>query len=469
MPVTLPGTRTWGRTILVICLALLPIGWAGAAASALAGVGTPAADSPAVLADVRSALLQSPVYVEPGYGLLTAAQADQLGSLIKESGTPIYVVAVRNATADSAGGLTALLRQVVAEVGVAGTYVVADERAFRTTSSSMMVADLADQANTSGSGAFNVLRGYVSLVEQRANAPTASQPTEPGDPPQQRLPLMLMVAVAAAVGLWLVRRSRRPAPRSNAGVARLRDLLSDDITVIGEQLARVDAQDPRLGDLGRAQLGAALDAYDRARRVNDRMRVPAQAEEVTAALDDARHQLACVRAISAGEALPQRRPPCLFDPRHGTSVRDVMWTPPPLGFTAQHPREVPACAQCARTVDLGGAPAVRTVGGPHGPVPYWEGGAAYGPYTRGYFDAYGTNMLGALLVGTMFAQSWQSPQSAQLAADVQDLPAGPSDDAAGGLDLGGGGFGGGAWGTQDLAGGDFGGGDFGTGDFGGGF
>ncbi len=442
-----------GRTVLALCLAVLPaIWWSGAAGAVETNLGTPTAGNAAPdLTEVRAALRQDAVYIESGYELLSASEANQISALVRESATPIYLVAVRNETADAAGGLTALLRQVVAEMDSRGTYVVADERAFRTTSSSMRVADLADQANASASGAFNVLKGYVSLVQKRADSPARGQlagVTESAEEANQGFPLVpVLVIVMAVAGVWLVARSRRPvSPRPNSDVARLRQLLTADITAIGEQLGQVDAQNPGLGEVGREHLSAALDAYDRARAASDRLRTVTDAQQVTSALDDARHELACAQALAAGQPPPDRRPPCLFDARHGTSLRDVMWTPPPVGFAAQHPREVPACAECARTVDLGGAPQVRMVGGQHGGmVPYWEGGAAYAPYARGYYDAYGTNLLGALLVGTMFAQ-WHAAGS-----DPADQVAG--EDPGGGFDLGGG-----DWGSSDFGGGDFGGG-----------
>src|SRR5436305_8149338 len=74
-----------------------------------------------------------------------------------------------------------------------------------------------------------------------------------------------------------------------------------------------------------------------ARRLEE-ARVPGDLEAVTAAIEQGRHSLAEAEARLAGKPPPERRAPCFFDPRHGPSARDVVWTPP--GGAA---RAVPAC------------------------------------------------------------------------------------------------------------------------------
>ena len=62
----------------------------------------------------------------------------------------------------------------------------------------------------------------------------------------------------------------------------------------------------------------------------------------SASLEEGRFELACVRALQAGEPSPERRAPCFFNPQHGPSVQDVTWAP-----DGGAPREVPVCADCA--------------------------------------------------------------------------------------------------------------------------
>jgi hypothetical protein len=118
-------------------------------------------------------------------------------------------------------------------------------------------------------------------------------------------------------------------------------------------------------------------------------------QDVTKILDDGRYAIACVRARVAGEPLPQRRPPCFFDPRHGLSVEDVPYAP--LGGAD---RQVPACALDAERVKAGAEPDARQVMVGTQRVPYWQGGRAYRPYAAGYFGGFG--VLDWLFMGMMF-------------------------------------------------------------------
>lgn len=126
-----------------------------------------------------------------------------------------------------------------------------------------------------------------------------------------------------------------------------------DITAFGEALARFQfvprgdgSDDDVLADYQRA-----LDAYDRAKRdfVGDRDREDAQ--DVLQALDDGRYALACAVARSEGRALPERRLPCFFDPRHGPSTAEVDWAP--SGGTV---RTIAVCAADAVRISDGQPP-----------------------------------------------------------------------------------------------------------------
>jgi hypothetical protein len=80
--------------------------------------------------------------------------------------------------------------------------------------------------------------------------------------------------------------------------------------------------------------------------------------------------------------VPERRVPCFFNPQHGPSTTDVVWTQPKVGT-----RTVPACAQDAARIRAGDDPEVRLVPFHGRRVPYWEAGAAVTPYGLGYFAA----------------------------------------------------------------------------------
>lgn len=105
-----------------------------------------------------------------------------------------------------------------------------------------------------------------------------------------------------------------------------------------------------------------------------------------------RQALACVQARVVGLPLPELRPPCCFNPQHGPSARDGLWTSGRHGTCS-----VPACAQDAARVAARDKPQVRMAEIGSRRVPYWEAGAAFLPSSQGYFPA-GTYAAAALEV-----------------------------------------------------------------------
>ncbi|BAJ31720.1 MULTISPECIES: hypothetical protein [Kitasatospora] len=131
-----------------------------------------------------------------------------------------------------------------------------------------------------------------------------------------------------------------------------------EITAFGEALARYElgstppagqttAGQAAAGD-ALADYGRALDAYERAKRdfVGDRNRE--DAADVLRALDEGRSALARAEARRAGRPVPDRRPPCFFDPRHGPATTEFRWAPP-----GGVPRPVPVCAADAARLSDG--------------------------------------------------------------------------------------------------------------------
>ncbi len=201
---------------------------------------------------------------------------------------------------------------------------------------------------------------------------------------------LLVLAAAAGSGFaakrWRASRARAAHNRDELdGVRRLAD---EDVTILGEQLQRLDAEiDGRLLDEPtRVDYQAALDAYETAQRAVPRIKDPEDVSTITDTLSTGRYALACVQARVAGQPLPELRVPCFFNPQHGPSVTDVLWTKPGRGT-----RSVPACAQDAARIARHAMPEVRTV--KIGPriVPYWEAGKVFLPYGEGYFAS--TSMM----------------------------------------------------------------------------
>jgi hypothetical protein len=158
------------------------------------------------------------------------------------------------------------------------------------------------------------------------------------------------------VGLLGRRASRRAEAEALAQVVKLCD---EDITLLGEQLRRLDDESEQrpLDEAVRIDYQAALDAYESAQRSVRKVSERDQIAPVIDTLNDGRYALACVQARLAGDPRPDKRVPCFFNSQHGPSVTDVMFTARAGGGT----RRVAACAQDAARVEAGEKPVVRTV------------------------------------------------------------------------------------------------------------
>lgn len=177
---------------------------------------------------------------------------------------------------------------------------------------------------------------------------------------------------------------QQPIPLSPEAFAASKDALGEDITSYGTELRDLD-----LEVVGRELTAAAnddytraLDAYDGAKATLERARGSEDLRRVAEILEEGRFAVAAVKARVNGEPLPERRPPCFFDPAHGPSTEDVMWAP-----AGGAPRKVPACARDAQRVGLGADPYIRMVGFQGQMQPYWEN-KAYVPYAQGYYARY---------------------------------------------------------------------------------
>ncbi|CAM5678368.1 hypothetical protein STENM223S_00127 [Streptomyces tendae] len=115
------------------------------------------------------------------------------------------------------------------------------------------------------------------------------------------------------------RRRRRHEEEQAAALEKLRVVVDEDITAFGEELDRLDFHpgEPGADDAMRADYERALDAYEQAKTYMAAARKPEDVRAVTQAVEDGRYALASLTARRAGEPVPERRPPCFFDPRHG--------------------------------------------------------------------------------------------------------------------------------------------------------
>ena len=427
------------RTVIfaLLCLLLLPA----------------AARAQGLIDEAARSLRSDPVFAHPdAQPQLGMEEAQSLRERIRATGAgPMYVAVVPAAATDEAGGsIDAALSELIEATRRDGTYVLVAGSSLRAASNAIprdAIRSIANRAveQRGPSGLLAILDqliGDVGTVRRGGAVPGESGGGGGGG---SVLPLLLILGGAFVAFSFFSRRKRAKALA--AEMAEVKAEVQKDLLALADDIRALDldVEMPGADPQGKEQYALAVAAYDRADDALDRARTPEDLVTVSEALEEGRYAMASAKALMAGQAPPERTPPCFFDPRHGPSGREVEWAPP--GGT---PRPVPACEADAQRVERGEDPSFREVGG----RPYWEAGPAYAPYAGGYFGGFGGGLFPGLLVGTMLGGAMFP------GVGYADSP------GDGGGDFGGGDFGGGGGG---FGGGDFGGGggggDFGGGDF----
>jgi len=451
------------RRLLVLLIGALAVVWL--------------ADAPAKAATLTDCLAKNHVCVaSDGRSLISDTQQAQLERDIGSD--DIYLVVA----ASGSSGYNAAMGQIVSVLGAENKQFVvgfldtrppnhfgAYNRGVLPQGAAADIATSVVQEHRADRDIYAALRDFVHNVQLQSGS--AAGPAAPGtaaSPPSHTLRnvlialgLILLVAIGGFL-IWRPRRIRRQRELSEAKAAAQDDLIALSSKITDHQNDVSIQSSPEAV----AEQAAALAAYERGTRALDTARRPEDMRAVSQAIAEGQYRLACAEALANGEPKPGRRPMCFFDPRHGMSVTDVSWAPPDGGPS----RMVPACVDCARKVDQGIQPDMRTVQDSSGSrVVYVNSGFA--PAYWGGFG-YGGAMLGGFLLGEALASppiflaneyGYGDPGYADSAANY-----GGGDFSSGGGDnYGGGDFGGSDYGGGDF-GGDSGGGDFGGGDFGGG-
>ncbi|MFG3020640.1 hypothetical protein ACGFZQ_19165 [Streptomyces sp. NPDC048254] len=450
--------RTRTRSLPGLLLALLVIALTAFAPQATAATG---------VSTIADALRRSPVYVDPAAAAqLSTAEADTLARQIKDANKPLFIAVL------PAGYPTQdLFTDLRTATGITGLYAVRlgdrfDARADSSVLSRTAVQNLVTsvQGETANTQLTDFTNRALANLGGKAPASWGGGSADGSGVSTTALITIGAVVVAGGAGAYaLVRRNRRRhQEEQRAALDRLRVVVDEDITAFGEELDQLDFHpaEPGADDAMRAEYERALNAYEQAKQYMADARGPEDVRGVTQALEDGRFSLAQLAARREGRPLPERRPPCFFDPRHGPSVTDATWTP-----AGGAPREVPVCAADATRLADGRDPAIREVDTDQGRRPYWDAGPAYGPWAGGYF---GGGILPGLLIGTALGGWMSAPAyAADYGTGYGDFNTGGYQGGdVSGADFDPGDFGGG---FGDGGGGDFGGGGGDSGDFGGGF
>ncbi len=435
---------------MALALAVMAVLWAG----------VPRAEAATSISTVAEELRRNPVYVDPAMSAqLPPTEAAELSRQIKDADKPLFI-AVLPADQPTRN----LFTDLRTATGVTGAYAVRlgdrfDARADASVLPRTAVRNLV--TSVQGEDARTQLADFTdrALVTMRGSAPAGWDGVERGGTVSTTALITAgAVLVASGAGAYaLVRRGRsRREAEQQAALEKLRVVVDEDITAYGEELDRLDFHPAEAGadDAMRADYERALDSYDQAKQYMAEARRPEDVRLVTETLEDGRFSLARLAARREGRPLPERRPPCFFDPRHGPSVADEEWTPP-----GGAPRRVPVCAADRIRLADGLDPQIREVATDGGRRPYWDAGPAYGPWAGGYF---GGGLLPGLLAGTLLGSMMATPSyAAAYGAGYGDFGGYEGGDVSGAdfspADFGDFGMGGGFGGGGDFGGGDFGG------------
>jgi hypothetical protein len=326
----------------------------------------------------------------------TAQQVEDLRRQLDETSVDVYVAVLPASAGQVEGAPPQLLYQATARPG---TYlvVIADGLfdAGSTDFAGSTVDGLAAEAYADSGGDVGAfLGGFVTRMDELGGGPDDEGSDELAvDAGTVGLGAgALALLLLGSVVVW--RRNRRRVERAEVGL--LRPVVAADIAAYEEELVRLEAALGTTRDqAATASLSRAVRALDRARHAFDRVERADEVHEVTSALAEGHWYLEVARARLDGEEPPPRHPPCFFDPRHGSAVTQVAWTPPGDG-----PRLVPACAEDAALDRDRLTLAVREVPVGRGQVrPFHEAGRAYGGWFAGYHGAATPGLLGGTVLG----------------------------------------------------------------------
>jgi hypothetical protein len=378
------------RALLTLAASLLLVGL-------LAG---PAMAGPYVN-QAAGALQRDPVYVDrAARRALPPASASALLGRIRKAGTPIFVAVLPAAALKETGNdPDRLAAAIAAALNRRGTVAVA--AGSRTGAGSNTLDPGVAPAAIRGAGSAHpgnlsaTLDDFVDRVDRAANEPFWRSVWER---PLVR-PIALALGSLLVLTLWIVVGSnalqRRRRGRTT-GFADVQALAREDIVALGEDMRDLDVgleaetdNPTALRDYTRAHesFQQGVEAYERASS-------PEDFAPVSTALEAGRYYMTMARARFEGREVPQRRPPCFFDTRHGPSVDDVGWIP-----TSGPSRPVPACDTCMRSIANGTEPVARQVLSAGRRMPFYEAPPHFESWFAGYFGGAAASLVDGFALG----------------------------------------------------------------------
>ncbi len=417
------------------------------------------------LQDAAQALATDPVYVaEDAFADPSAAEQTDLRRRIDRANAgPVFVLFLNRTQINEAGGDEgAALRAIVQAVQRPGVYAAVGDRSFRAGATGGTPFDRGEVSRIATNaveargqeGALAVVREFLADLGEAAANGGSIPGRGPGTGGVGGLAVLGLIGVGG--GAIALGRSRRRRKEEHDHAGELRETAHEDLVALGDDIRALDldVEMPNADPQAKEHYAAAVERYDQAERALDRAKRPEDFGPIAQALEEGRFAMAVAKARFEGRPVPERRPPCFFDPRHGPSVTDVEWAP-----AGGEPRPVPVCQADAVRLESGQEPMTREIVAGGQRVPYYDAPSYYSPYAGGFFGGFSGFLPGLLFGSVLSSALTPGPFMGGGFGGGYGDGGGFGDGGGGGFDLGdfgGGGFGGG---------GDFGGGDFGGGDF----
>ena len=140
---------------------------------------------------------------------------------------------------------------------------------------------------------------------------------------------VLLVGGGALIFGMRRRRREREAERQRE-LEEVKSVANEDLVALSDDIRALDLDTsmPDADPEAVRHYTEAVDQYQKAATALDRARRTEDLAPMSTALEAGRYSMAAAKAILEGRPVPERRPPCFFDPRHGPSVEDVDWAPP---------------------------------------------------------------------------------------------------------------------------------------------
>jgi cbb3-type cytochrome oxidase subunit 3 len=322
-----------------------------AAVAAAAVAAAPAYADPSV-DEVADALNSSHVYIDPDATGVTDRDAELMSQAAENVDTPVYFVVFPEEEFTSQAELGSFMAEVQQDVGD-GSYLVFIGNTTAADSTVLSPSDVAaaEEAAQRMSTVPDAAVAFANEAEAQADAAAAS-----GIFGMVLLGLFILAIVGT--GFFLYRSKKKREAQAARELAEVKKAVAEDVTLLGEDIARLDLDLSTADEATREDYAKALNAYDRAKAELETITRADEIQRVTNALEDGRYYMTATRARLAGEPVPERRAPCFFNPQHGPSVRDIDWAPPGGAV-----RSVPACQACASAVLLRRGPRLCAVRG----------------------------------------------------------------------------------------------------------